>query len=97
VSLPCAWTLLFYTDGLIEARSGARPSSERFGEQGLLEHLAALPNPASLDGTGLDDLLSHVQQLSGEGFADDVAVLLVRHHPDAVEPEPPTARPRRQR
>jgi PAS domain S-box-containing protein len=97
VSLPCAWTLLFYTDGLIEARSGPRPSSERFGEQGLLEHLAALPNPASLDGTGLDDLLSHVQQLSGEGFADDVAVLLVRHHPDAVEPEPPTARPRRQR
>ncbi|HVD16413.1 MAG TPA: SpoIIE family protein phosphatase [Actinomycetota bacterium] len=97
VSLPCAWTLLFYTDGLIEARSGPRPSSERFGEQGLLEHLAALPNPASLDGTGLDDLLSHVQQVSGEGFADDVAVLLVRHHPDAVEPEPPTARPRRQR
>jgi PAS domain S-box-containing protein len=97
VSLPCAWTLFFYTDGLIEARSGPRPSSNRFGEQGLLGYLAALPEPASLDGAGLDDLLSHVERLSGEGFADDVAVLLVRHHPDAAAPGPAPPRPRRRR
>ena len=35
-----------------------------------------------LDGAGLDALLAHVQHLSGERFADDVAVMLVRHHPD---------------
>jgi PAS domain S-box-containing protein len=95
VSLPCAWTLFFYTDGLIEARSGPRPNAHRFGEDGLLDHLAAHPSPASLDGTGLDALLGHVQQLSGDGFADDVAVLLVRHHPDAAGPGPRTPRPQR--
>lgn len=82
VPLGSGWTLLLYTDGLIDARSGPRPRSDRFGEHGLLDHLAAHPAPASLDGDGLDALLAHVQQLSGEHFADDVAVLLVRHHPD---------------
>jgi PAS domain S-box-containing protein len=82
IPLPPAWTLLLYTDGLIEARSGPRPGSDRFGEHGLIAHLAAQPEPACLDGAGLDNLLAHVQRLSGERFADDVAVLLVRHHPD---------------
>ncbi|HEX6676233.1 MAG TPA: PP2C family protein-serine/threonine phosphatase, partial [Actinomycetes bacterium] len=87
IALPPAWTLLFYTDGLIEARSGPRPGSDRFGEHGLIAHLAAQPEPASLDGSGLDNLLAHVQRLSGERFADDVAVLLVRHHPDPDAPD----------
>jgi PAS domain S-box-containing protein len=91
VPLPPAWTLLFYTDGLIEARSDPGPGSDRFGEHGLLAHLAAQPEPASLDGSGLDALLSHVQRLSGERFADDVAVLLVRHHPDRDSPAGPPA------
>jgi hypothetical protein len=95
VSLPCAWTLFFYTDGLIEARSGPRPNADRFGEDGLLDYLAAHPSPANLDGTGLDALLGHVLQLSGDGFADDVAVLLVRHHPEAAGPGPRTPRPQR--
>jgi len=82
ITLPPDWTLLLYTDGLIEARSGPRPGSDRFGEHGLLAHLAGQPEPARLDGAGLDALLAHVQHLSGERFADDVAVLLVRHHPD---------------
>ena len=86
IPLPPAWTLLFHTDGLIEARSGPRPGSDRFGEHGLIAHLAAQPEPASLDGSGLDSLLAHVQRLSGERFADDVAVLLVRHHPDPDAP-----------
>jgi PAS domain S-box-containing protein len=89
VPLPPAWTLLFYTDGLIEARSGPAPRSGRFGEHGLLAHLAAQPAPASLDGTGLEAVLGHVQRLSGEPFADDVAVLLVRHHPDSPAGPPP--------
>jgi PAS domain S-box-containing protein len=86
VPLPPAWTLLLYTDGLIDARNGPHPGSDRFGEHGLLAHLGAHPEPASLDGTGLDGLLAHVQRLSGKRFADDVAVLLIRHHPDPDTP-----------
>jgi PAS domain S-box-containing protein len=81
VALSRSWALLFYTDGLVEARSDP-DGSDRFGEQGLIKHLAELPDPAALDGSGLDTVLAHVQELSGERFADDVAVVLIRHHPD---------------
>lgn len=75
VSLPERWTLLLYTDGLIEGRTGSGP--ERLGVEGLTAAIdalgGALRDPAGL----LDDLLVHVEQLNGGPHADDVAALLL--------------------
>ena len=72
------WTLLCYTDGLVEGRQ-APGSPERFGidalEEAVRGRLAA--------GTGLDDaldgLLGLVQAANGGDLSDDVAILCVAH------------------
>ena len=75
VKLPRAWTLLFYTDGLIEGR--ATPgSSERFGEERLiarLEHEAA----RHFDSAALERILLEIEAANGAAFGDDVAVVAV--------------------
>jgi len=73
------WSLLLYTDGLIEGKIGA--GHERLGEQRLVamieRHLAAAtdwPNDAQ---TLIDRLIAEVEQLNGEPLTDDLAVLLL--------------------
>jgi serine phosphatase RsbU (regulator of sigma subunit) len=68
------WSLLLYTDGLIEGRSGA-PGGERLGVDGLSELLAARERdqPAALPLW----LLSQAEQRNGGPLADDVALLLM--------------------
>jgi serine phosphatase RsbU (regulator of sigma subunit) len=78
-ALEAPWSLLLYTDGLIEGRVG--PGHERLGEQRLVEmierHLAVSPDWPS-DGKGLlDRLISEVEELNGEPLTDDLAVLLL--------------------
>lgn len=73
--LPAGWTLLFYTDGLIEGRA-APGSPERFGEDRLieaLERLVTLP----VDTAGLDRVLRRAETAGGEPIADDVTVVVV--------------------
>ena len=68
--------LFLYTDGLTEARRG----SEQFGEQRLMDILGRT------DGAGPADVIRRVidsvQEFSGSGQRDDVAVLAVRRVPD---------------
>ncbi|MGW4463063.1 PP2C family protein-serine/threonine phosphatase [Micromonospora sp. NPDC004704] len=69
------WSLLLYTDGLIEGRVGEGP--DRLDVPGLRELVA---DPAARD-VPLADLpswlVSRAEELNGGPFADDVAMLLV--------------------
>ena len=73
--LPARWSLLCYTDGLIDARA-APGSAERYGEERLKRRLEAwsVQRP---NGDTLDELIADIEALSGEPFGDDVAVLLI--------------------
>ena len=73
------WSLLLYTDGLVEGRIGA--GNERLGEQRLVEmierHLAAATSWPDGAQDLLDHLIADVEQLNGEPLTDDLAVLLL--------------------
>jgi serine phosphatase RsbU (regulator of sigma subunit) len=79
IELPADWTVLLYTDGIIEGRIGAGP--ERLGEQGLhrlvAEHLQgggdARARPQELIGS----LINRAEELNGGALIDDVALMLV--------------------
>jgi serine phosphatase RsbU (regulator of sigma subunit) len=82
VALGGDWTLLMYTDGLIEGRIGTGP--ERLGSDGLTEILEAFLRTAppagrwerrSRDEHLLDSLIDRVRELNGGDLDDDLAVL----------------------
>ena len=63
-------TLLFYTDGLTEARTG--PGRDRFGDEALRTFAASIaPTTASAAVSAVIDLLD----VFGDGLDDDIAVL----------------------
>ncbi|HYI81141.1 MAG TPA: SpoIIE family protein phosphatase [Thermoleophilaceae bacterium] len=73
------WSLLLYTDGLVEGKIGA--GHERLGEQRLVEMIerrleatARWPDDAR---SLLDSLITEVEQRNGEPLTDDLAVLLL--------------------
>ncbi len=78
VALGDNWTLLMYTDGLIEGRIGTGP--ERLGSDGLIEIIeaylrAAPPAGRPRDERLLDRLIDRVRELNGGDLDDDLAVL----------------------
>jgi serine phosphatase RsbU (regulator of sigma subunit) len=81
VALGDNWTLLMYTDGLIEGRIGTGP--ERLGSDGLIELIeaymrAALPagrEREPRDERLLDGLIDRVRELNGGDLDDDLAAL----------------------
>jgi len=79
VQLSGDWSLLLYTDGLVEGKIGA--GHERLGEQRLVamieRHLATAtdwPNDAQ---ALVDGLIAEAEQLNGEPLTDDLALLLL--------------------
>jgi serine phosphatase RsbU (regulator of sigma subunit) len=78
VELPTAWTILMYTDGIIEGRVG--PGSQRLGEAGLqrliAEQIAQQPDWRDRPQTLLEALIAGAERLNGEALSDDVAMLL---------------------
>jgi serine phosphatase RsbU (regulator of sigma subunit) len=82
--LPERWSLLCYTDGLIDVRLEPG-SSERYGEDRLKERLGTWAGQL-LDGDALDALMTEIETRSGGHFADDVAVLLVSTKNEASGP-----------
>jgi serine phosphatase RsbU (regulator of sigma subunit) len=79
VALPPGWSLLLYTDGLIEGRVVG--DTERLGAERLIELIARQisdradwrDEPAAL----LDTLIVQVEELNGGELDDDMAVLLL--------------------
>jgi serine phosphatase RsbU (regulator of sigma subunit) len=79
VGLPEAWTILLYTDGIIDGRVGQ--GARRLGEDGLhqliAERIADRPNWREQPLALLDELIAAAERLNGEVLSDDVAMLLV--------------------
>src|SRR5271165_6347726 len=85
VRLDGSWSILLYTDGLIEGRIGK--GSERLGSEGLMElikdALRAAPEgngeagarATPADGRLLDRVIEHVRDLNGRDLDDDLAIL----------------------
>jgi serine phosphatase RsbU (regulator of sigma subunit) len=84
VSLPAEWTILLYSDGIIEGRIGEGP--ERLGEEGLhrliAERIGRRPNWRKQPRALLDAVIEGAEQMNGGALSDDVAMLLVGVTPD---------------
>ncbi|MER6122789.1 fused response regulator/phosphatase [Streptomyces sp. NPDC001795] len=79
VELGRAWSLMLYTDGLIEGRVGA--GRERLGQDGLVE-LVRRRLAESLRGEALlRATVNEVRDLNGGELTDDVAVVLLDREP----------------
>ena len=93
IDLPTSWTLFFYTDGLVEMR--ARPGApERFEVEGLIAQLEAVDG-GELTRDDLRDLVAAMAAQSGEGPADDVAIVAVSRRPQESEDQTPAMSPPR--
>jgi serine phosphatase RsbU (regulator of sigma subunit) len=82
VNLGQEWSLLLYTDGLIEGRGGV--DRRVLGPEGLLDLIAVSAPADSVRGfedSLADTLLKTVERLNGGPLADDVAVIIVGRHP----------------
>jgi serine phosphatase RsbU (regulator of sigma subunit) len=76
VELGGVWSLMMYTDGLIEGRQGPG-AKQRLGQDGMVEMINR-QLAAGLDGEALlEAAVAEVRDLNGGELTDDVAVLLL--------------------
>ncbi|WP_240929508.1 PP2C family protein-serine/threonine phosphatase [Streptomyces coryli] len=75
VELGGAWSLMMYTDGLIEGRIGE--GKQRLGQDGMVEMIEALREEGLGGEALLDAAVRQVRELNGGELTDDVAVLLL--------------------
>ena len=69
-----SWSILLYTDGLIEGRIGK--GSERLGSEALMDLIRdALRGPDQTGEELLDQVIDRVRELNGGDLDDDLAVL----------------------
>lgn len=87
IDLPASWRLLFYTDGLVEMR--VRPGApDRLEVEGLIAQLETR-NGWPLTRDDLRDLVAGMAEQSGEGPADDVAIVVVGRQGQEYENQTP--------
>ncbi|GAA2137487.1 fused response regulator/phosphatase [Kitasatospora kazusensis] len=79
LELQPGWSLLLYTDGLVEGRVGA--GSRRLGQDGLVELIGDHQAAGLTRGRLVDSAIAEVEELNGGALADDVAVLLLERNP----------------
>ncbi|MGH3301439.1 MAG: PP2C family protein-serine/threonine phosphatase [Streptosporangiaceae bacterium] len=93
VALGDSWSVLMYTDGLVEGKVG--PGPERLGSDGLVRLIEKerrkdpadqKPGPLAFERL-VDATVSHARQLNGGDLDDDLAVLLLSCTPLA-DPRP---------
>jgi serine phosphatase RsbU (regulator of sigma subunit) len=74
IRLDGSWSILLYTDGLIEGRIGK--GAERLGSEGLMDLIRdALGGPDQPGDELLDQVIDRVRELNGGDLDDDLAVL----------------------
>jgi serine phosphatase RsbU (regulator of sigma subunit) len=74
IRLDGSWSILLYTDGLIEGRIGK--GSERLGSEGLMDLIRdALGGPDQPGEQLLDQVIDRVRELNGGDLDDDLAFL----------------------
>ena len=81
VRLEGSWSILLYTDGLIEGRIGQ--GSERLGSERLMDLIRDVQRQGSLLGEAdkpaddqlLDQVIDRVRELNGKDLDDDLAIL----------------------
>jgi serine phosphatase RsbU (regulator of sigma subunit) len=88
VALGPAWSLILYTDGLVEGRIGEGP--ERLGSEGLTDIIRTFlqtrrdsgpPERGQRDEQLLGWLVGHVRELNGGDLDDDLAILALGFSP----------------
>jgi serine phosphatase RsbU (regulator of sigma subunit) len=88
LTLPPGWTILLYTDGIVEGRIGEGP--ERLGEAGLqrlvAKQIAQRPDWREDPDALLLELIAGAEELNGGELSDDVAMLLVGARAGAESP-----------
>jgi len=93
--LPERWTILLYTDGLIDGRDG---NGGHLGEDGLREllgrRLDRRPDWRAAPEEMLDELIADVRERNGQPFDDDVAALLIGAQAERPPPGAGAARRR---
>jgi serine phosphatase RsbU (regulator of sigma subunit) len=77
-ALPAEWSLLLYTDGLIEGRTG--PGPQRLGDTGLVDVVGEELARAGAEGL-VTRLVERAEELNGGPLLDDVAAIMVQRHP----------------
>ncbi|MGW7351651.1 PP2C family protein-serine/threonine phosphatase [Streptomyces sp. NPDC054784] len=75
VALGRAWSLMMYTDGLIEGRDGA--SGQRLGQEGMVDIVTRFLAEGRGGEALLESTMAEVRGLNGGELTDDVAVLLL--------------------
>ena len=91
VDLGTSWSVLLYTDGLIEGKVG--PGSERLGSEGLIkliekERAQGAAGPATdrqANEQLIDAVITRARELNGGDLEDDLAVLVVSCTPRMVD------------
>ena len=74
IRLDGSWSILLYTDGLIEGRIGK--GSERLGSEGLMDLIRDVQRTPGEPGEELlDQVIDRVRELNGGDLDDDLAVL----------------------
>ncbi|MFJ2072061.1 PP2C family protein-serine/threonine phosphatase [Streptomyces albidoflavus] len=75
VELGRSWSLMLYTDGLIEGRIGA--GNQRLGQEGMVSLVRGLLAQGLRGDALLEAAMTEVRALNGGELTDDVAVLLL--------------------
>ncbi|UYM24271.1 SpoIIE family protein phosphatase [Streptomyces albus] len=75
VELGRSWSLMLYTDGLIEGRIGA--GNQRLGQDGMVSLVRGLLGQGLRGDALLEAAMTEVRALNGGELTDDVAVLLL--------------------
>lgn len=75
VELGRSWSLMLYTDGLIEGRIGA--GNQRLGQEGMVSLVRGLLGQGLRGDALLEAAMTEVRALNGGELTDDVAVLLL--------------------